>query len=78
MEGRSQADVAGGIGSGATSLTPNMGSIGELFMDWYIRFGRRSERLVREEQPWSKHHVLETTSTVSILIIIKCFNKELK
>lgn len=46
MKRRGHADSAGGIGSGATSLTPNMGSIGELFMDGYIRFGRRSKRLV--------------------------------
>lgn len=29
----------GRIGSRVQSLTPNMGSIGELFMDGYIRFG---------------------------------------
>lgn len=46
MGRRGRADSAGGIGSAATSLTPNMGSIGELFMDGYIRFGKRSERLV--------------------------------
>lgn len=40
------AGSGGRIGSGGTSLTLNMGSIGELFMDGYIRFGRRSKRLV--------------------------------
>lgn len=46
MERRGQRDLTGWIGSGPASLMPNMGSIGELFMDGYIRFGKRSERLV--------------------------------
>lgn len=62
MQRRGEADSAGRIGSGATSLMPNMGWIGELFMDGYIRFGKRSERLVREEKPWCKHHVLTDRS----------------
>lgn len=51
------------IGSVATSLAPNMGSIGELFMDGYIRFGKRSKRLVREEKPRRKHRVWESRSS---------------
>lgn len=50
------------IGSGATSVLPNMDSIGELFMDGYISFGKRSKRLVCEEKPWCKHHGLQHNS----------------
>lgn len=56
VKGRGQAPSEGAIGSGAASRLPNMGSIGELFMDGYIRFGKRSKRLVCEEKPRSKHH----------------------
>lgn len=51
----------GGSGRGlapAPSLKAQMGSIGELFLDGYIRFGRTTQRPVRVKKSWCKHHVL--------------------
>lgn len=73
VKGRGQAPLEGAIGSGAASRLPNMGSIGELFMDGYIRFGKRSKRLVCEEKPRSKHHA-KAAAGKRIYWLLYCFS----